>query len=133
MDDTITITGLLYPFVREADDFSVGAGATLLKSNVRKVVATKAASQDGRYRGEYPWRLDFGSDLDRIRHSNYDEFMTSLLQIYFTDAVSLWEPRASVSTERITFSERDGGHLMLASVGSQSDGSEVSAQLEVPL
>ena len=36
--------------------------------------------------------VDFGSDLDRIRHANYDEFTLDLLRIAFFDAVARWEP-----------------------------------------
>lgn len=99
-----TITGLLYPLIRVAGDFANGSGADLLRSNIRKAVATKAASADGVYRGELPWRLDFGSQVDRMRHAAVGRLRSledDLIRVYVTDGVLRWEPRASVNAEGV--------------------------------
>lgn len=118
MPETIqTGTGLLFPLLREHDDFASGEGVTLLKSNVRKAIGIRAASRDGKYSGEYAWRGNFGSQIDRLRHSNLDSGThDDLARIYATDAVALWEPRARVSTERTVVNRSLSGRANRISV-----------------
>jgi hypothetical protein len=127
-----TRTGIVYPFVREAEDFASGSGPALVRSNVSKVVAVKAASGDGLYRGEYPWRLDLGSEIDRIRHGNYGEFTADLIRLYLSDAVARWEPGASIETRNVRFERRDDGHLLVAPIGSQGQTAP-EGDIEVPI
>ena len=104
--------GLLYPLRRGASDFAHGTGPDLLKSNIRKVVATKAASPDGVYLGEYPHRLNFGSQVDRMRHACPARIAKDISRVYVTDAVSRWEPRATVAPDAMQFTEEQGGQLL---------------------
>ena len=95
--------GLLFPFIREASDFSAGTGSTLLKSCVRKTVNTVAFGFGGKLGGEYPWRLDFGSWIHYVRHSNFFNIQGrgDLAQVYIADAIETWEPRVAVSTDKM--------------------------------
>lgn len=96
--------GLIYPLVREASDFAAGTGEALLSSNVRKAINTRAAGM-GSPSGEYPWRLNFGSLIYRLRHSNFRTLKGDLASVYVADAIAAWEPRVTVETDQTERSE----------------------------
>ncbi len=97
--------GLVFPLRRAGGDFESGTGPDLIQSNIRKVLMTDAATQDGALMGEYPWRLEFGSQLSRLRHANIRRVVDDLGVVYAAQAVATWEPRAFVSTERSTIDD----------------------------
>ena len=92
--------GLLFPLRRGHDDFESGTGDTLLKSNVRKVIATRASGFNGRIAGEYRWRKNFGSWIHLLRHSNFSQVREDLAIVYLSMAIGRWEPRAEAQTDR---------------------------------
>jgi hypothetical protein len=96
--------GLLTPLVREHGDFANGTGPTLLACCLKQVLMTTSAGFEGRVGGTYPWRLNFGSFLRLLRHSNFftPDAKAGLGAVYVSDAVERWEPRVDVSTEHIT-------------------------------
>ena len=109
-DELTTGKGILYPLTREHGDYATGTGPTLIKSNIRTVLGAKSASRDGVYRGEYPWRLNFGSEIDRARHSNLDDDMRKdLMRVRVVDAISRWEPRAIAAPGDIELADIVGG------------------------
>lgn len=102
------IRGLLFPLRRGPSDFESGTGETLLKSNVRKVIATRAAGFNGKLRGEYPWRKNFGSWIHLLRHSNLTRVRADFAIVYLSMALGRWEPRVEAMTEK-SFVQRDPG------------------------
>jgi phage baseplate assembly protein W len=110
--------GLLAPLKREAGDFASGEKVPLLSSNIRQVIGVKAATPDGRFLGEYPWRGDFGAQVARFRHTSLDAgTRDDLARIYVVDALAAWEPRARVSLERTVVQQVDvGGRITKISV-----------------
>lgn len=121
-DELTTGTGLLFPLVREHGDYATGTGAALVGSNIRNVLGVRCASRDGAYRGELPWRLNFGSQIDRARHSNLDEeIQKDLVRVYVSDAISRWEPRAIPSPGEIELQDIAGGRRAKLTVTFQVD------------
>jgi phage baseplate assembly protein W len=126
MSNITTGQGLLYPFRREHDDFASGEGAELIRSNIRTVIATKAASPDGSFRGEYPWRPDFGSQVGQLLHANLpDGIEESLAKVYVTDAVERWEPRAIISPGDIEYKTVNGGRAAVIPIRFQVDTGQI--------
>jgi hypothetical protein len=121
-DELTTGIGIIYPLTREHSDYATGSGSTLVGSNIRHVLGVRAASTDGAYRGELPWRLNFGSQLDRARHSNLDDDIErDLLRVYSVDAVARWEPRAITSPGDIELEDIAGGRRGKMAVTFQLD------------
>lgn len=123
MSDVLTTgKGISYPLTREHNDFATATGAALIKSNIRCVLGVRSASNDGVYRGEYPWRLDFGSQVDRARHTNLDdELRRDLMRVRVVDAISRWEPRALASPGDVVVDEIAGGRRAKMTVTFQVD------------
>ena len=93
--------GLIYPVRREATDFAAATGSTLIKACARKAINTRAAGMNSGG-GEYPWRRNFGSFIDRLRHSNFGGVRGDLSLVYAATAIHKWEPRVRVDTTRST-------------------------------
>lgn len=91
--------GLTTPFVRGANDFASAAGVELVKSCVSQVLGTIGDTPISG--GELPWRTEFGSALERMRHRNQDYMFVELARTYVVDAITRWEPRALVKTVRL--------------------------------
>lgn len=119
--------GLLYPLKRENGDFRAAGGAELVKSALRKVVAVKAASPDGVMRGEYPWRMAFGSQVVRLLHSNPDETLPDLVRVFVADAVAEYEPRATVDTASTTAVPRGAGQAIRVQITYRLNRDQISA------
>ncbi|MCP4573337.1 MAG: GPW/gp25 family protein [bacterium] len=121
-DEVTTGKGISYPLTREHGDYATATGATLIKSNIRCVLGVRASSSDGVYRGEYPWRLDFGSQIDRARHTNIDEdIRRDLMRVRVVDAISRWEPRALAAPGDIVLDDIAGGRRAKMTVTFQVD------------
>jgi phage baseplate assembly protein W len=58
-------------------------------SNVGQILGTA--------RGTLPWRPEFGSELERLRHQNNTPVLRELVSIYVSEALSLWEPRVRLT------------------------------------
>lgn len=86
--------GLLIPFRRGPRDFVSGKGVELIRSAVRQILNTRAAS--GELAGELPWRPDFGNQIWILRHRNNDSTLREAAAAYVADALS-WEPRVDVT------------------------------------
>jgi hypothetical protein len=126
------ILGLTIPFRRLADDFAHGEGIQVVTSNVTQTLGVKAASEDGKYGGSYPWRGDFGCQLHRLRHNNYGDLFNDLARVFMADAVNRWEPRAALDLGATTMEARSGGHLVRVPVTS-GQRLELSGLAEVTL
>lgn len=93
--DTLLGFGLIAPFQRDQKgDFANSGGLTLIKSSIRQILGVRGA--DERTQGELPWRTEFGSVLHRLRHSNNDEALEDIAQVFVADAIARFEPRVSL-------------------------------------
>jgi len=77
--------GLLRPFAR-GRDFGNGGGAPEIVSNVGQLFGTD--------KGTIPWRPEFGSGLQRLRHQSNTPALRELARHYVSEALGRWEPRA---------------------------------------
>jgi phage baseplate assembly protein W len=100
--------GLLKPLRREATDFGAGTGQPLLGSCVRTVINTRAAGFEGRLAGEYPWRKNFGTWVQSLRHSNLNMHREDMGIIFLAMAIQRWEPRVVAETSRSTLVPTSG-------------------------
>ncbi len=122
--------GLVAPLRRTNNDFEFAGGDDLLKSNVQQVVQTTAASEDGVERGEYPWRLSFGSKIHRLRHANIRRVVNDLAVVYAAMAVARWEPRAVVLTDQSALGEPDGSTARVLRVAFVKDDDVVGGTVD---
>lgn len=121
-DELKTGKGISYPLTREHGDYATATGSALIKSNIRCVLGVRSSSTDGVYRGEYPWRLDFGSQVDRARHTNLEESIRrDLMRVRAVDAISRWEPRALAAPGDIVLNDISGGRSAKMTVTFQVD------------
>jgi phage baseplate assembly protein W len=105
--------GLTYPLRREAGDYAHGVGAEVIRSNVRKIIRATAASPDGRLRGSYPWRMDFGTQIRRLLHTDLDpEVIKAMAIIFIVEPVERWEPRAILEIGDIEVLTVDNGRAV---------------------
>jgi phage baseplate assembly protein W len=89
-------SGLLRPFRRdEKNDFASGSGVDLVAACAGQVLGTRATSPSGV--GEIPWRPEFGSNLQALRHAQNDDALGDLGVVYVGEALRRWEPRARVT------------------------------------
>jgi len=90
-------SGLLRPFLRDQkNDFASGSGTDLIAACVGQVLGTKRSTPNGT--GEIPWRPEFGSALQELRHQNNDDVLGDLGVVYVGEALRRWEPRARVTS-----------------------------------
>ena len=75
----------------------------LIKAAVGQVLGTIAQTPTSA--GELPWRPEFGSRLNLLRHRNNDEALEDVAHAYVIQALERWEPRVRL---RSTFITRDG-------------------------
>lgn len=81
--------GILTPFRRDQkNDFANGGGKALLRSHLQQILGVRAGNEV--MQGEYPWRSDFGSLLELIRHRPNDVTTRELARSYVITAVSRW-------------------------------------------
>lgn len=73
--------GIIVPFQRDGkSDFASDGGVRLIRSHVRQRIAIRGGS---RYtQGEFPWRTDFGSLLDLLRHKNSLVVVQEMAKVY---------------------------------------------------
>ena len=98
--------GIVTPFRRDGKgDFANAGGKTLLRSRVRQVIGVRGSTQFTQ--GEIPWRTDFGSAFDLLRHRKSQIVVNELGRVYARDAMR-WEPHADltdVETSRLDSGE----------------------------
>lgn len=93
--------GLLSPFQRDGkNDFASDGGLALIKASIRNILGTRGASETAQ--GEYPWRTEFGSQLERLRHMPNKAVIADLAQYYVAEALARWEPRVVVKHVDVT-------------------------------
>lgn len=92
--------GVLRPFRRSknADDFEAGEGGVLLRAAVGLVLGTICQSESTQ--GELPWRTEFGSLLQLLRHRNLNSALEALARSYVGDALHRWIPAIQVTKFR---------------------------------
>lgn len=95
--------GLLIPFRRDRKtDFANGSNEALVRSCVAQVLGTQASDEEGRIRGELPWRPRFGSMLHKLKH-RHGHVLKELARAYVLEALRRWEPRVLVTDCYTTF------------------------------
>lgn len=81
--------GIITPFRRDQkNDFANGGGKALLRSHLQQILGVRAGNEY--VQGEYPWRSEFGSLLELIRHRTNDITTRELARSYVISAVSRW-------------------------------------------
>lgn len=87
--------GILHPFRRDKKgDVANSGGYPLLRSEVGLVLGTRKST--ARTRGEMPWRPEFGSILDTLRHMKMDQFMDSMAHQDVIGSVRRWLPNIEI-------------------------------------
>jgi phage baseplate assembly protein W len=130
------LRGLLIPFRRGAADFVSGTGEELFGSKVAQVIGT--ACTTGQYVGELPWRSDFGSFVDLLRHRNNDAVLQELLRQWSADALARWLPSVRLTDVQVSRAVDQQGQetVLLARVRwelARAGGEALSGMVEVPL
>jgi uncharacterized protein len=111
--------GLLVPFRRDKkSDFASGVGADLLHSDAEQVLGTQP--------GELPWRTEFGTELDRLRHRQNTEIVRELGRVYTRDALRRWLPTAELTE----FSIRQSDVSLRPRVGLRARGAAAVVEVE---
>jgi len=81
-------TGILTPFRRDKKkDFAFGFGLDLIRSKIIQALAAE---------GETPWRTDFGSGLEKLRHQQNSDVLAELARVYVIEALRRWVPEVDV-------------------------------------
>lgn len=103
------MSGILIPFRRDRKrDFASADGEQLLASKVEQVLATEGATN--RSSGEMPWRTNFGTPVQRLRHQRNDAVLAELARVYVRDALRKWVPEAQIVGLDVV---RDGSSVTL--------------------
>lgn len=102
--------GIITPFRRDQiNDFANGGGKALLRSHLEQILGVRCASA-GITQGEYPWRPEFGSLLDVLRHRNTNDASTQeLARKFVVDAVARWTKLVRVTDVELYDLETDDG------------------------
>lgn len=83
--------GMVRPFFRASHgDVCSDQGVNLVLSNLGQILGTAKRT--------LPWRTDFGSDLERLRHMRNTPALRDVAAVNVRDAFSLWEPRARLKS-----------------------------------
>lgn len=107
------VRGIVTPFQRDQiSDFASGTGAALLRSKIGQILGTRGDSDF--VQGELPWRTDFGSLLQMVRHSNNDDVAAELARVYAADAVARWLPSVRITAADIVRERTSDGENTLA-------------------
>lgn len=86
--------GVVRPFVRASHgDFASDQGVPAVLANVGQLLGTA--------KGTLPWRPEFGSDLERLRHQANTPTLRDLAAVFVREAIALWEPRARLVQLRV--------------------------------
>lgn len=86
--------GLVIPLRRASRDFASASGLELVRSAVRQILGTRAAV--GRYRGELPWRPDFGCKLWVLRQRGNNPTTKGQARAFVRESLSN-DPRVIVT------------------------------------
>lgn len=125
-------TCLLRPFRRdEKNDFANETGIRLVVAAVVQVLGTICDS--GVTSGELPWRTEFGSVIELLRHRNANEILAELANIYVFESLQRWEPRVIVRGTQMLSEVIEGeAHVTLRVVfdiaATNTPGSEIIAR-----
>ena len=103
--------GLHRLFQRDGrSDFAAASGEQLIRGAVAQVLGTLGASDTTP--GELPWRTEFGSLLNRLRHQKNDAVLQELARVYVVEALKRWEPRVVVTAVEIRRERQDGENVL---------------------
>lgn len=89
--------GLVIPFERGSSDFKSAGGVELVKSGIRQLLRTRGQGPDGML-GELPWRPDFGTAIEELRHLPNDDYLIEEAYEFITEALERtdFEPRIEI-------------------------------------
>lgn len=90
-------TSIAHPFIRSGGDFASVSGDAETLAQVGQVLGTPL--------GSLPWRMDFGSDLHRLRHQGNNPVLRETASVFVGDAIKKWVPKATVVRVSIAFPE----------------------------
>ena len=120
-------TGLIRPFRRgPTGDFFADSGVSVIMSNLAQILGTPA--------GTFPWRTDFGSSLERLRHKANTPALRDLASVYVTDAFTKWEPRANLASLTVPEPKSLGeANQVVAKATVSIQGADVAQPLNLPV
>ena len=97
--------GLITPLRRLGPaDFSSGAGILLVRSCIRQIISTR--------RGELPWKPQFGTLVDRMRHKINNEALETAVASDLMEAITAWEPRVN----QVSIAVKRSGNMLVATI-----------------
>lgn len=88
-------TALLAPLKRDRQwDFACVTGTAIYDAQVRHVLLTQSDSHHGA--GELPWRTEFGTPLNTVRHASLDAGTIALIRNHIRVAFDRWLPHLAL-------------------------------------
>ncbi len=88
--------GLQTPVQRDGKtDFAHVTGGDFQDQKIGQVLGTRGA--DSVVQGEVPWRTEFGSSIDRLRHSNNNVLLEQTFRTFAVDSLGRFMPEVQVT------------------------------------
>lgn len=101
--------GIVRPFRRtEKADFASDSGPPEVASAVGQILGTR--------KGSLPWRPEFGSDIELLRHMANDPTLVELARIYVEEPLRRWEPRIQLTGVVVEPIRRDTQNIITITV-----------------
>lgn len=100
--------GLVRPFRRERRiDWVSANDDRLLSSSIGQILGTQADGPNSS--GELPWRTQFGSLLNSLRHKNNNAGLRAEARMHVVQALNRWEPRIVLRRLEVKTTNTDSG------------------------
>jgi phage baseplate assembly protein W len=97
--------GIIAPFQRDGTgDWRNGCGEPIIRASVERILGV--VSMSDYTHGELPWRPEFGSLANHLRHRAANEATADLARYYVIDALRIWEPRIAVLDAEAEYEDR---------------------------
>jgi phage baseplate assembly protein W len=93
--------GLVVPFQRGPSDFNASGSIEMIESSISQVLGVRARS--ARTGGELPWRSEFGSKFDLLRHKKAESLITlATARSFAIEAITRWLPEIRLKSVEAT-------------------------------
>jgi phage baseplate assembly protein W len=116
--------GIVRPFRRtEKADFASDSGPPEVASAVGQILGTR--------KGSLPWRPEFGSDIELLRHMANDPTLVELARIYVEEPLRRWEPRIQLTDVSVTPITRDTLNVITVVVNYRIGGNGAQQNISI--